>query len=271
MSERKESTLYNPTQQDYSFTIQKHNEENDIVDTIQADLFDTTNIGDVIRIRNEQNDDLFPFNATAFIQWFDINPTHPLTRERLDYIRPRIDFKKKCIEQLPRTEFKGLTPEYTQSLLHEFKSLMVKRYVTPGQPWTSSDDLKLLECQAYLDLSAWENAGHIFKKMDYTQTQSELKTKPVGTWMIRKSSQHANVMKNSDIVVIGSKKVDRIYQVRLLYVHGVGWYIGSENMPIESFHALREARNYPDHITWCHALEHFISSQTCHMDKLFIP
>lgn len=270
MSEKEQTHLYNPVTSEYSYIFKSHNDENDIVDTINAELFNTTNIGDVIRIRNEQNDDLFPFNAAAFIKWFEINPTHPMTREHLGYLHSRIEFKKKCIEQLPPKEFQTITLEYNMSLLAEFQILMLKRH-SEKIILSPEENLKLLECQSYLDLSTWETANYIFTDMNFSQAKTMLQSKPTGSWLIRKSSQHHNIMKNAEIVVVAYKHIEKVLQVRLLYVHGVGWYRGNERMPLTSFRLLKESGCLLDYVTLCHAAESFFETATCHVDKLIKP
>jgi hypothetical protein len=263
--------LFRPTTSVYCQIVRNHDTESDIVDEIDASLFDTTNAQDIIRIRNSQNDDLFPFNARAFIKWYEINPTHPLTRENLNYLRSRIDFKKQCMDVLEVKQFKDITLQYTYSLLELFGELMSKKY-GDREALDAMYCRYLLECQAYIDLSTLEVKNMVHRDMNFREASDKLNDKPPGSWLLRKSSRHDGVMKNAEIVVLAWKSERTVYQNRLLNVHGVGWFKVYGDTPVHSFQALQGAvKRDPDYVTLCHAFESYCGCHFILWDKLIIP
>ena len=271
MSKDENDRLFDSNQSEYQNSFEKHKQENDIVDVIDPNLFNTTDVMNVFRVRNTVNDDVFPFNAEAFIRWFEINPTHPLTRERLDYIRQRVEFKKLCMERLPSKQFQDITPEYSKSLIPIYMQLLNLRW-KQKIPQTSEEEVKLLECKAYMDVASWEDSGRIFKNLDFDGTIKTLESKPNGSWLIRKSSQHMNVMKNSDIIVLAYVCPIKIIQIRYLHVHCVGWYCVGSNMPLTSLRDLH-ASGYvnPDYVTFGHIIESYCMYGHIDMDKFVTP
>lgn len=271
MSQTGSNRLFASTQSEYGRVFERHQQEHDIVDVIDPSLFDTTNMTNVFRVRNIVNDDVFPFNAEAFVRWFEVNPTHPLTRERLDYIRARVEFKKLCMERLPPKQFQDLTPEFSQSLIPLFMHLINLRS-KQRIPMTPEEEVQLLECQAYMDVASWEDSGRMFKDLDYDGTTALLRFKPYGSWLVRKSSKHANVMKNSDIIVLAYIGPSGVRQVRYLHVHGVGWFGGGLDMPLTSLRDL-QSRGYvnPEYVTLGHLIESYCMGQWIDIDNLVIP
>jgi hypothetical protein len=100
----------------------------------------------------------------------------------------------------------------------------------------------------------------------------KLMNQPDGSWLIRKSSQHQNIMKNAEIVVLASKCLGQIYQSRLLYVHGVGWFAGDSYMPLTSLREL-QATGYviPKYITWSHVIQSYADTQSLDVTRLIRP
>lgn len=263
--------LFSSSRTEYQKVVKKHDNECDIADILQSDLFDTYDQNNMIRIRNMQNEELFPFNATAFIRWFEQNPTHPLTRENLSYLTERVKFKKQCMETLPLHHFIDITTEFTMGLVNRLFILLTKKY-SENQELTSEESIAMMECKAYTDISTWEECGLVFKNLDFTQTTAKLTNEPDGSWLIRKSSQHQNIMKNAEIVVLATKCLGQIYQSRLLYVYGVGWFVGDAYMPLTSLRELQAAGYvYPKHITWTHVLENYAETKNFDISKLIRP
>jgi hypothetical protein len=263
--------LFSSEKAEYHKVMKKHDNECDIADIIQSDLFDTYDKNNVIRIRNMQNDELFPFNADAFVRWFEQNPTHPLTRENIQYLADRVKFKKECRQKLSARPFSEITDDFSRSLVARFFVLLEKLY-TKREVLSEEESLEVMECKAYTDISTWEECGLVFTNLDFSQTVEKLTNQPDGSWIVRKSSQHQNIMKNAEIVVLATKCLGQIYQSRLLYVYGVGWFVGDSYMPLTSLRELQAAGYvYPKHITWSHVIENFAETQSLDITKLIRP
>lgn len=263
--------LFSSEKSEYQKIVKKHDNEYDIADIIQSDLFDTYDKNNLIRIRNMQNDELFPFNADAFIRWFEQSPTHPLTRENLQYLTDRVRFKKECRQKLSYRPFSDITDDFSRSLVVRLFGLLEKLY-TNHEVLSEEESLQLMECEAYTDISTWQDCGLLFTTLDFSQTVEKLSSQPNGSWIIRKSSQHQNIMKNAEIVVLATKCLGQIYQYRLLYVYGIGWFVGDSSMPLTSLRELQAAGYvYPKHLTWSHVVEHFAQTQSLDVTKLIRP
>lgn len=229
------STDFPSHQQLYRRTVERHDQELNLVDEIDASLFETTTPHDIFLVRNGQNDELFPFNASAFLRWFDLHATHPLTREDLSYLADRIDFKKRCLRDLPVRLFAEVTPAFLADLLHRWDQWMSSL----PRALSSDDERFFLECQAYLNEATLEEHHWIHPALTLEQTRSLLGPLPPGSWLLRRSSQHTQILKNASILVLAFKTPLQVKQCRLLHVQAVGWFVVDPPTPLTSLRALQ--------------------------------
>ena len=282
----------------YSCAIQAHVGESNISDDIDASRFESTNRNDVIMVRNEVNGDVYPFDSKAFITWFDIAQTHPLTRRPIPYMQKRVDFKRVQLDRGLDRPFSELTLDFVKSLGDRFIPLMV-RIMDNLEVLDAADQLTVLECYAYLDVAGFESK--IFKTLSQAAAFERLNYAEPGSWLLRLSSKHVTpcanedaksppsvnpqpsvnppsvnpqpLMKNSEILVVVFKHLTtgEIQQSRLLNVFGVGWYIlGGDNNLLSSFAALKSVIAEPDSATFCGILERLFTASHGFLFSKFI-
>jgi len=243
----------------YINAVARHDGEDNLADVVDASQ--ATDPRQVFRVRNPHTDDIFPFDAAFFLRWFRQNPIHPHTRYSLIYLQPRVDFKRRCMEHLPPRALADLTPAFRQALLLQFVELAFS---------VAEDDVRLLECEAYLDLSTWEAARWIFSDLTFATTKEHFQDQPNGTWLVRRSSQQS-ALRASDLVVIAFRSHDLIQQCRVLHVHAVGWcWLDDEELPSTLAKLLQRPKTvfYP---TWCHCLRAFLPAVGLTMAGLLKP
>jgi hypothetical protein len=252
----------------YGEARRDHIGDHDLIDVIEAPTTqDHWQELKHIYIRNTVNEDLYPFDFALFVDWWNQHKTHPMTREDLSYLEPMIAFKKKVMQILPE-QFE-VTVDQTQACLEQWVSqkmnpphhqLPVSYQSFPettvaatakDQTWSSNPVLQWL----WVDVNHFHTQRLIFDQVNYDVTQNLLITRPVGTFLLRTSSQHNNVMRNANIVVFATHiSPGKILQVRLLHLWGVGWYSMGNHIPPKSSDIIA-AYGKPIAVRWLELLE----------------
>lgn len=249
--------LYGSTSASYEKALQSHRDECDLMEEIDPSLLETKSQSEIFLVRNAQNDDVFPFQAEAFIRWFERSPTHPLTRERLDYLAERVALKKQALT-LVDIKFGDRTPEWQDQLLQQWDDLMRQEAASPSpssvyltRPW--------LACRLFIDEALLSDRQWIHATLNYGSTVHHLKDRPPGSWLLRTSSQHYAIMKNARLLVLAwVDQLQGVVQTRLLHVQGVGWYLGGQTLPLTSFRELMASRHpAPDFVTLVDVIVHY--------------
>jgi len=212
-----------------------------LLESISTNFIETENYTHpikTIRIRRMENDELFPYDASIFIPWYDNSPTDPVTREDLSYIEGRVQLKKECLLYCDQ-DFLHRTFGSTVLQSKLFKELM---RVGCLQHYASNYVLPLRVC---IDPKSLEDAGYLWN-IDCNTAAERLVNMPPKTWLIRRSSPKNNesLMKNAELVTLSrrtfvnlptstlcpSKIKHPVSHTRYLHAIGVGWYPASFNI-----------------------------------------
>jgi hypothetical protein len=228
--------LWQQQQVEYCNVLQEHKGECDLFDDIEVEMVSDGNYHDHIRIRKLQNDDLFPYNTAAFVQWFEMKSTDPQTRESLVYLQKRVSLKKELVQAFGDVKRADVTPEFVDECLVAGWQSMLE----------GSHGASVLKAKGFVDLASLSRNGFIHTDLNFEQTKTKLMEESVvGSWLLRKSSIHGTLMKNAEIVVLAyvsqntnprnGSVITRPCQMRLLHVYGVGWFECSERYVYSSF------------------------------------
>lgn len=248
---------YTLTTMQYGSVVAKHDGEMDLKEDIDASTFNVRPYSSIFTVRRLHTDDLYPYDAETFLQWFSRNKTDPVTREPLHYLQKRVNFKQQCLQHLPHLEFAQLTDNYRLELWRRFLK----------------DHDSGLEVTTFVTLETLNQAGVIWDNQTFTSTVELLKNQPQGTWMLRKSSRHESLMKNADVVVLAFVGYNFIViQKRYLHVHGVGWYCSISSDDVSSFKNFTKGTpSEPEHTTLIEILMEHINNGNIKKDLMFIP
>lgn len=198
-----------------------------------------------IRIRRLQNDELFPYDAATFLNWYEQFQTDPVTREDLSYIANRVKLKH---ERLLYFDKDLLYRIFCSTSLQ--KELFQELVRVGSLKWFSSQ--YLLPLRVCIDPKSLEDIGYLWD-LDCSGAEALLKNKPSRTWLIRRSSTKNTecLMKNAELVTISRRKMvpisstdtclnitqpkyrdchTLVFHARFLHVIGVGWYSASVNL-----------------------------------------
>lgn len=260
-------STFSSSKGEYASLSKERKGEFDLNDYIEPEKYEQDSFHNVIRIRYHTNDKLFPFHAPTFITWFYKSPFNPLTREPLSYLRDRIKFKERCMKSFADRKTSDITPAYLDDLIERFGAFAFEQFKN------IQDEKYYLECEAFLDLATFESHGYVWTSdnMDYQKTQFVLGDEkiPPGSWLLRKSSQHHNLMPNAEMVVIAYKRESgKVVQIRLVNVYGVGWYSCDGNVPLSKFlmlgyfvHPSKSSIAAPDYLSICHVIRTFVEER----------
>jgi hypothetical protein len=267
--------LFNTQQVDYCKVLQEHKGECDLLDDIEPEMVTDGNYHDHVRIRKLQNDELFPYNTDSFVTWYEMKRIEPHTRESLVYLKKRVNLKKKLKEKFGDVKRGDVTEAFVDECLETGWQAMVE-----GK---SKNDVNVLKARGFVDLAALCRNGFIHAGMDFEATKNLMKDSDVGSWLLRKSSIHGNLMKNAEIVVLayvknvvnGFRVHKVVSQLRLLHVYGVGWFECSERYIYTSFKLFGAKRTNnmnvganPDHATLLDVIMEYQSEGGIKWDKV---
>jgi hypothetical protein len=217
---------------EYSSVAEDHKGELDLFEDISQERYETGLYHDVIRIRRS-NEDTFPYHAPTFITWYDMKQTDPLTREYLGFLQKRIDAKKKARELFGNVKVVDVTPEFLVQCVEE--GVAAKIISTERKDQITDEELLCVNrLEAFGSVNAFLKAKYI-SNATFVTSVSNLEDQPIGSWLLRCSSQHSNIMKNSEIIVLAYKKESKVCQRRFIHVYGVGWFEGNEKLPLNSY------------------------------------
>lgn len=237
----------------YGTVMKKHDKECDLIDDIDVSQFQVRPYSSVFTVRRFQNDDLFPYDASAFLGWFIRSSTDPQTRENLSYITRRVDFKRSCFAMFPALNFGTLDKEFVQNLWTTVAVPLLQQAEHNVKPRLNLDE-DIMKVRAFVDLNTLDNLGLVWHTLDFDSTLKKLTSDnlPIGTWLMRRSSQH-NYMPNAEVICIAylrnvvdldGKTSVVCYQMRLVNVLGVGWYSSFSTDDLTSFKKFVMKRGY---------------------------
>jgi hypothetical protein len=169
----------------YGKIVESKDGEFNLESDIKMSEIEEDNYHNILLVRVPEKNIVFPFHADMFIKWFHKQKSHPHTREGIEYLKKRIEFKEMCLRELPVVAKKEVTLEYRM------------RFVPV-------DSLKglTLEQRAFVDTGVLERCGWIHDDKDFDVSIKLLMDKPVKSWFLRKSSRHNRIMKNAEILVL---------------------------------------------------------------------
>jgi hypothetical protein len=208
----------------------------------------------IIRIRHIQNDELFPYDAEIFVEWFTKHQNDPCTREDLSYIENRVRLKQECLMYFDQDFLRKVYGSVDTQIS------LFKEYLRVGSVF-NYPRLRKLPLRACVDAKTLECGKYLFN-MDCQNAKALLESKPVGTWIIRRSSPHnnKNLMKNAELISMSCKlksdsvgnaqiksgKTDQQSKTvhhRFLHVFGVGWFNANNNINNASTFAIFRSRS----------------------------
>lgn len=241
LSKKKE--MFEPRSNVYGQIIESKAGEFNLVSDINIEESENDNYHNILLVRIPNQNITFPFHADTFIKWFHKQKTHPHTRDGIAYITKRIEFKERCLNELPAKPKREITLEFTSSLV----------------PTDSFNNLSL-EQRAFVDTATLEYCKWIHKDLDFDSSVVKLQNAPTKSWLLRKSSLHSSTMKNSEILVIVCKTDTDIAQFRLLNIFGIGWFICGCKI-------LNIYQEEPDFVCLLDVLAYFSSNEKIDINK----
>lgn len=217
-----------------------------LMEDIRSQLIDEIASTDVVLIRRMATDQMYPYHAATFLQWWVQEKTDPMTRESLEYISKYVEMQCQALSNLKAPQpslcsqivHSDTMPPGTASLLCEY---IVSHLVPQKIPHAEycecdgiPDDDKSIRYRYLLDVAVWEKAGYLSSPEISRERCAELiGDMPVGSFTIRKSSLHnvpGVMMRNSECVSFTVRKTTgETRHIRTVHVFGVGWFFAITN------------------------------------------
>ena len=199
-------------------------------DFILQEKFNLVHPRGVVRLRRGSNNSgeaiYHKYNTSddSIIKWLNRGNNDPLTREPFTYTeKDRITLYNKCYKDYPDRKLEDIS-----EWLPELYNAWIDTYVNPNE--YNEDEKKKLEDEANCFLQ-FEDIADAFLESDpgsyenRRNAQEKLENKPVGAWLIRKSSIKDNDKLNLYAYVITTKYSDGRYtHVPLIHSYGKGIY-----------------------------------------------
>jgi len=244
--------MYVPERVQYQTFVSDHKDELDLAEPISLERRNEQPYHEICLVRRLGNDMVFPYNTPMLLGWYEQKKIEPNTRENLEHLQTYINYKKMCWQQFSHILTSQVTPEFLLAVAQNWWSQVLK---------TSQDEPVALQqngygaipvqeetpeyitnrAKAFLDLDTLVRAGFVHQGMTSAEAAALLQQKPIGTWIVRHSSQHG-AMPHTDIFSCSYACHDTVRHTRFLIVRGVGIYQCNDDAVPSTFKALFEAR-----------------------------
>lgn len=119
-------------------------------------------------------------------------------------------------------------PDYVRAitsreLTDEFVDAKLKTLTCKWREGVPSSDIPEFKMGIFMNISSWDRLGFIHD-LNVEQSRSILMTKPVGSWLLRKSSRSTQSTFRTVFTISTRVSQIEVYHVRFVLMHGIGLY-----------------------------------------------
>lgn len=158
-----------------------------------------------------------PYLLDEFLRYCELtndvrDPTRTL--RNLNHMKARARY----IASLPHFVREITSDRLTDDFLHE----KITSLVLAWRDNIPSHEIPQIHLGIFMNIGVWDRAGFIHD-LESSQARAILFNKPVGTWMLRKSSK-SSLSSFRTVFSISYRMAEDIMHIRFLLIHGVGLY-----------------------------------------------